>query len=76
MSNRSSNGSGEGLSFETLLIAAIASAVAAVVVSRFWQGGTPIAAAITPIVVSLVSERLPAHYGIDPLRDLQVFSPV
>ena len=27
-------------------------------------------------VVSLVAERLPAHYGIDPLADLQVFSPV
>ena len=27
-------------------------------------------------VVSLVCERLPAHYGIDPLADLQVFSPV
>lgn len=27
-------------------------------------------------VVSLVSERLPAHYGIDPLADIQVFAPV
>ena len=27
-------------------------------------------------IVSLVSERLPAHYGVDPLADIQVFAPV
>ena len=27
-------------------------------------------------IVSLVSERLPAHYGVDPVRDIQVFAPV
>ncbi len=27
-------------------------------------------------IVSLVSERLPAHYGVDPIRDIQVFAPV
>jgi len=27
-------------------------------------------------IVSLVAERLPAHYGIDPVRDIQVFAPV
>src|SRR6202043_3983972 len=27
-------------------------------------------------IVSLVSERLPAHYDIDPVRDIQVFAPV
>ncbi len=27
-------------------------------------------------VVSLVSERLPAHYGVDPVADVQVFAPV
>jgi exodeoxyribonuclease V alpha subunit len=27
-------------------------------------------------VVSLVSERLPAHYGVDPIADIQVFAPV
>ena len=27
-------------------------------------------------IVSLVSERLPTHYGIDPVRDIQVFAPV
>jgi exodeoxyribonuclease V alpha subunit len=27
-------------------------------------------------VVSLVSERLPGHFGLDPLADIQVFAPV
>ncbi|HEY1507568.1 MAG TPA: AAA family ATPase [Solirubrobacteraceae bacterium] len=27
-------------------------------------------------IVSLVSRRLPSHYGIDPIRDIQVFAPV
>ncbi len=27
-------------------------------------------------IVSLVSERLPAHFGLDPVRDIQVFAPV
>ncbi len=27
-------------------------------------------------IASLVSERLPAHYAIDPVRDIQVFAPV
>jgi exodeoxyribonuclease V alpha subunit len=27
-------------------------------------------------IVDLVSERLPKHYGIDPIRDIQVFAPV
>ena len=27
-------------------------------------------------IVSLVSERLPAHYALDPVRDIQVFAPV
>jgi exodeoxyribonuclease V alpha subunit len=27
-------------------------------------------------IVSLVSDRLPTHYGIDPIRDIQVFAPV
>ncbi len=27
-------------------------------------------------IVSLVAERLPAHFGIDPVRDVQVFAPV
>jgi exodeoxyribonuclease V alpha subunit len=27
-------------------------------------------------IVSLVSERLPGHYEVDPVRDIQVFAPV
>jgi exodeoxyribonuclease V alpha subunit len=27
-------------------------------------------------IVSLVSRRLPSHYGVDPVRDVQVFAPV
>ena len=27
-------------------------------------------------IVSLVCERLPGHFGIDPVRDIQVFAPV
>ncbi len=27
-------------------------------------------------IVSLIAERLPAHYGVDPVRDIQVFAPV
>jgi len=27
-------------------------------------------------IVTLVSERLPAHYGVDPISEIQVFAPV
>jgi len=27
-------------------------------------------------IVTLVAERLPGHYGVDPVRDIQVFAPV
>jgi exodeoxyribonuclease V alpha subunit len=27
-------------------------------------------------IVSLVADRLPGHYGVDPVRDIQVFAPV
>jgi len=36
----------------------------------------PSAAAALEEIVSLVSERLPSHYGVDPVRDIQVFAPV
>jgi outer membrane biosynthesis protein TonB len=49
---------GGGLSLATLLIAAASSAAAATVVSRLWQAGTVMAAAMTPVVVSLVKEAL------------------
>jgi exodeoxyribonuclease V alpha subunit len=36
----------------------------------------PDAAAAVAEVVGLVSSRLPSHYGVDPVRDIQVFAPV
>jgi hypothetical protein len=57
----SANGAGkqrEGLSPQTLLIAAIASGVAAIVTSTFWKGGAIFTAALTPVIVSLVKEGL------------------
>jgi hypothetical protein len=47
-----------GLSVKTLLIAGAASAVAALVIPMLWRPGTVFAAAMTPIVVALVSELL------------------
>jgi hypothetical protein len=47
-----------GLSFKTLLIAAAASATAAYVVPLIWKPGTVYAAAMTPIIVTIVSELL------------------
>jgi hypothetical protein len=49
---------GEGLSLQTLVVAAVASAVAALVVSQVWKGGTVLAAAMTPVIVSIVKEAL------------------
>ena len=47
-----------GLSLQTLLISAAAAAAAATVVPLFWQHGTIIATAMTPVIVALVSEGL------------------
>jgi hypothetical protein len=46
------------LSIRTLIIASIGSAMAAIVTSQFWIAGTPVAAAVTPVIVALVSELL------------------
>jgi hypothetical protein len=46
------------LNLRTLTIASAASAVAAVVTSQLWIAGTWIAAALTPVLVALVSEAL------------------
>jgi hypothetical protein len=46
------------LNIRTLVIASIASAVAAVLTSQFWVQGTWMAAAVTPVIVALVSEML------------------
>jgi hypothetical protein len=47
-----------GLSLQTLVISSISAAVAAAVVPMFWEKGSIIATAITPIVVAIVSEAL------------------
>ena len=58
MAERSSHRGGEGLSLQTLVIAALAAGAAAVVTSYFWQRGTLISAAMTPVIVAIVSEML------------------
>lgn len=46
------------MSFQTVLIAAVASAAAALIVRQIWQPGVVMGAAITPVIVTLVSEAL------------------
>jgi hypothetical protein len=46
------------LSIRTLAIASLSSLVAALVTSQFWTAGTPITAAVTPVLVTLLSEIL------------------
>jgi hypothetical protein len=48
----------EGLNLTTLVIAALASAAAAIIVSRLWRTGTIMAAAMTPVIVAIVREML------------------
>ncbi|NLT05591.1 MAG: hypothetical protein GXY03_04695 [Solirubrobacterales bacterium] len=55
------------LSLQTLVIASLASAAAAAITSQFWIRGTPIAAALSPIIVALVSELL--HRPTDKLAE-------
>lgn len=55
---RSSREEDRRLSIRTLIIASIGSAMAAIITSQFWIAGTPIAAALTPVIVTLVSELL------------------
>jgi hypothetical protein len=47
-----------GLSVTTLLIASASAAAAAVIVPLFWERGSIVATAITPIIVTLTSEAL------------------
>ena len=58
MAQRSPQQGGEGLSLQTLVIAALAAGCAAVLTSYFWQRGTLISAAMTPVIVAVVSEVL------------------
>jgi hypothetical protein len=47
-----------GLSLQTLAISAAAAVAAAVIVPMFWEKGTLIATAMTPVIVAVVSEAL------------------
>jgi hypothetical protein len=47
-----------GISVQTLVIASASSLAAALVVHEIWQGGAIVGAAITPIIVGIVSEAL------------------
>jgi hypothetical protein len=58
MADSQGSSGGEGLSLQTLVIAALASGAAAVIVSKIWADGTVIAAAMTPVIVSVVKEAL------------------
>lgn len=49
---------GGGVNVSTLIAAAVASVVAATVVSKIWQPGTIMATAMTPVIVALVKEGL------------------
>ena len=46
------------LQVRTLVIASLASLAAALITAQFWIAGTPIAAALTPVIVTIVSELL------------------
>jgi hypothetical protein len=47
-----------GISVSTLAISAVAAVAAAVVVPMFWERGTLVATAMTPVIVAVVSEAL------------------
>ena len=47
-----------GLSITTLAISAAASVAAAIVVHEVWKGGAILGAAITPVIIAIVSETL------------------
>jgi hypothetical protein len=52
------DGGGAGLSLTTLLISSLAAVAAAIVVPMFWERGSIIATAVTPVIVAVVSEIL------------------
>ena len=49
---------GGGVDLPTLIIAAVASVISALVVSHFWGAGTIAATAATPVIIALVKEAL------------------
>jgi hypothetical protein len=58
VSREASDSSRGGLQIQTLLLSAVSAVVAATVVPLFWEKGTVIATAMTPVIVALVTEAL------------------
>jgi hypothetical protein len=58
----------EGLSLQTLIIAAISSGVAALVVSNLWEQGTVLASAMTPVIVAIVADLVKKPVESEKLR--------
>src|SRR4051794_1556769 len=52
-----------GVDLSTLIVAALAAAIAALVTSRLWHAGTLFSTAMTPVIVSLVKESLARPVG-------------
>jgi hypothetical protein len=71
-SNRDNGG---GLSLATLAIASASSLAAALVVHKFWQAGAFVGAAITPVIVALVSEGLRKPVDVVKARTTTVNPP-
>src|SRR3954470_16507642 len=68
MAEEKASRQGEGLSLQTLIVAAVASGVAAVVVSHLWHEGTVLAAAMTPVFVAILKEALQRPIESDVVR--------
>jgi hypothetical protein len=62
-----------GLSLRTLLIAAAASAIAALVIPLVWRPGTVFAAAMTPVIVAIVTELL--HRPVETVSSVAARRP-
>src|SRR4051794_37318777 len=60
---------GGGLSMQTLVIASAASLAAALVTSRLFPAGTVFTAALTPVIVAMVSEML--HRPVNRVTELR-----
>src|SRR4051812_36930086 len=58
MAQETATKQGDGLNLQTLVVAAIASGVAAILVSHVWKDGTVLAAAMTPVFVSILKEAI------------------
>ena len=58
MSRAETSSSGGGVDLSTLVVTALASALAAYVTSQIWAAGTLAAAAFTPVLVALLKEML------------------